>query len=219
MIKKYEQFMILEKFDSNIKKELIDMGITDEKEIKKLVGIAKHGHLAEYFAENGSSFTFGVLNAIFLDALAAKQKNDLRVGVIKMAHRLLPIALAPFFPILAIVGLLLGTSRAFNKVIAPILADPGHDYPAFLRKLVVTTMKVAEGEVSLEDRFSIAFVVSDRLVDALKPDVVHKFSIQLSAKMAIKNKSDVVPEHYIENELKEYLNKEYQIDPKIPVKY
>ena len=36
--------------------------------------------------------------------------------------------------------------------------------------------------------------------------------------MVVKNKSEVVPDHYIENELKEYLNREYQIDPKIPLK-
>jgi len=32
MIKKYKHFLLLEKFDDNIKAELLRMGVTDEKE-------------------------------------------------------------------------------------------------------------------------------------------------------------------------------------------
>jgi hypothetical protein len=34
-IKNYNQFLILEKFDSNIKAELMRLGVTDEAEINK----------------------------------------------------------------------------------------------------------------------------------------------------------------------------------------
>ena len=36
--------------------------------------------------------------------------------------------------------------------------------------------------------------------------------------MAIKEQDEEVPDHYIENELKEYLNREFNIDPEIPLK-
>ena len=69
------------------------------------------------YDENGKKFTFGLLHSIFKDALVAKRKSEIKVGVIKAIHRVVPMALAPFFPILAITGYIFGTSRAFNKII------------------------------------------------------------------------------------------------------
>lgn len=218
-IKNYNQFLILEKFDSNIKAELLRLGVTDEVEINKHLYHAHRGNLAKYLTENGKAFTFGMLNALFKDAREAKLKTEIKVGVIKAVHRFVPMLMAPFFPILAIFGYVLGTSRAFNKVVAPILADPGHDYPDFLKKVINATMRVAEGDLTTEkDRFTRAFVVSDRLVEAIKPEVLQRFSLELSEKMANMDSNMEVPEHYIENELKDYLNRNFEINPEIPLK-
>jgi hypothetical protein len=218
-LKKYDDFLILEKFDSNIKAELIKLGVTDEKEINTYLYHAHRGHLAKYLEENGKVFTFGMLNALFKDARAAKKGTELKVGIIKAVHRIVPMLLAPFFPILAIFGYVLGTSRAFNKVVAPILADPGHDYPDFLKKVIDATMRIAEGDLTTEkDRFTRAFVVSDRLVEAIKPEVLQRFSLELSEKMANMDSNMEVPQHYIENELKDYLNRNFEVNPEIPLK-
>lgn len=218
-IKNYQDFLILEKFDDNIIDELKRLGITDKEEINRYLYHAHRGNLAEYLKHHGKKFTFGMLNALFKDARDAKRKTDLKVGIIKAAHRVLPMALAPFFPIIAIVGYVLGSSRAFNKVIAPILADPGNDYPEFLKKVIDATMRVAEGDLTIpKDRFSRAFVVSDRIVDAIKPEVLQKFSLFLSDKMSLEDPQGEVPDHYIENELKKYLNDHFGIDPEIPTK-
>lgn len=218
-IKSYNNFLILEKFDDNIKLELKRLGVTDKEEINNYLYHAHRGNLAKYLEEIGKKFTFGMLHSLFLDAQDAKKKTDIRVGVVKAIHRVIPMALAPFFPILAIVGYILGTSRAFNKVIAPILADPGVDYPEFLNKLVISTMKIAEGEIiPTKDRFSRAFVVSDNIVGAIKDDVLRDFANYLSDKMSRKNPDEEVPEHYIENQLKRYLNRKFDIDPEIPLK-
>jgi hypothetical protein len=218
-LKKYDDFLILEKFDSNIKAELKRLGVTDEEEINKHLYHAHRGNLAKYLTENGKAFTFGMLNALFKDARAAKKGTELKVGIIKAVHRIVPMLLAPFFPILAIFGYVLGTSRAFNKVVAPILADPGNDYPEFLKKVIDATMRVAEGDLTSEkDRFTRAFVVSDRLVEAIKPEVLQKFSLELSEKMANMDSNLEVPQHYIENELKDYLNRNFEVNPEIPLK-
>jgi hypothetical protein len=218
-IKKYDNFLILEKFDDNIIAELKRLGVTDKVEINKHLYHAHRGNLAKYLKESGKDITFGMLRALFLDAQAAKKRTDLKVGVVKAIHRIVPMALAPFFPILAIFGYILGTSRAFNKVIAPILADPGTDYPEFLSKLITSTMKIAEGElIPTKDRFTRVFVVSDGIIDAIKEDVLREFSIYLANKMSRKNSDEEVPEHYIENELKNYLNTRFDIEPQIPLK-
>lgn len=217
-LKKYNEFLILEKFDDNIKAELLRLGVTDEKEINTHLYHAHRGHLADYLKEKGKIFTFGMLLALFKDAQVAKRRTDIKVGVVKALHRVIPMALAPFFPILAIFGYIFGSSRAFNKIITPILSDPGQEYTGFLKKIIDGSMKVAEGEIPVKDRFTRAFVVSDHLVEAIKPEVLQKFSIQLSEKMAQMNLDTEVPEHYIENELKTYLNENFEVDPQIPLK-
>jgi len=219
MIKRYEDFIILEKFDDNIIAELKRLGVSDEEEINTHLYHAHRGNLSRYLNEKGKKFTFGMLYALFLDAQNAKKRTDLKVGIVKAIHRIVPMTLAPFFPILAIVGYILGTSRAFNKVIAPILADPGSDYPEFLNKLITSTMKIAEGEIiPTKDRFTRAFVLSDNIVDAIKEEVLRDFAIFISNKMSKKNPDEEVPEHYIENQLKQYINTRFDVDPQIPLK-
>lgn len=218
-LKNYDGFLILEKFDDNIIAELRRLGVTDQDEINKHLYHAHRGNLAKYLIENGRQFTFGMLNALFRDARDAKRRTDIKVGVIKAIHRIIPMALAPFFPAIAIAGYILGSSRAFNKVIAPILAEPGNDYPSFLKKVIDASMRVAEGDFTDEkDRFTRSFVVSDRLVEAIKPEVLQKFSLFLSEKMSLENPDSAVPDNYIENELKSYLNEHFGIDPQLPLK-
>ena len=218
-LRNYDSFLILEKFDDNIIAELRRLGVTDQDEINKLLYHAHRGNLAKYLIENGKQFTFGMLNALFHDARDAKRRTDIKVGVIKAIHRIIPMALAPFFPVIAIAGYILGSSRAFNKVIAPILSEPGNDYPSFLKKVIDASMRVAEGDFTDEkDRFTRSFVVSDRLVEAIKPEVLQNFSLFLSDKMSSENPDSTVPDNYIENELKSYLNEHFGIDPQIPLK-
>ncbi len=218
-LNEYNQFLILEKFDKNIIEELKRLGVTDKEEINKHLYHAHRGNLAKYLQEKGKKITFGMLKALFLDAQDAKRRTDLKVGFVKAIHRIVPMALAPFFPILAIVGYILGTSRAFNKIIAPILADPGTDYPNFLNRLVTSTMKIAEGEIiPSKDRFTRAFVVSDGIIDFIKLEVLQEFAIYISEKMSKIDPDLEVPDNYIENQLKRYLNRRYDIDPEIPLK-
>ena len=152
MIGYKDHVMLFEKFDKNIKKELMDMGITDPEELKNQIRIAKKGYLAEYLREKGSKFTFGILDAIFKDALEAKKSTDLKIGAYKMVHRIVPIAMAPFFPILAIIGYILGTTRAINKIWKPLISDPGSDYSGFLKRMIDATMKISEGDIKIKDR-------------------------------------------------------------------
>jgi len=217
-LKKYNHFLILEKFDDNIIAELKRLGVTDKKEINTHLYHAHRGNLSKYLEKNGKKFTFGLLHALFLDAQTAKKRTDLKVGVVKALHRMIPMALAPFFPILAIGGYIFGTSRAFNKIMKPVLEDPTTEYSGFLSKLITTSMKVAEGEIPTKDRFTRAFVVSDRLVEAIKPEVLQVFSVELADRMSKIDPDEVVPEHFVENELKAYLNRNFDVDPQIPLK-
>ncbi len=220
-IKTYEGFIsesILIK-DDNLKAELSKMGVEGE-ELAKQVRLAKRGHLADYLNSKGSEFTFGILRAIFKDAREAKLAMDTKKAFWQSLPRAIPLALAPFFPVLAVVGLVFGTSRLANKFLKPILADIDSDsrYLDFLNTTIQTVMKVPEGEVAVKDRFSRAFVVSDRLIEALKSEVIDDFTRMLSRKMALQPDDAPVPDHYVENELKQYINDRFDVDPEIPLK-
>ncbi len=220
MIKKYNHFLILEKYDKNIKETLIKMGVSDEEELERQISISKQGYLSHYLHEKGDKFTFGILKAIFKDALVAKKRTDLKKGIFTLIPRILPLALVPFFPTLAIIGTIFGTSRAAHKVFNVIFnyLNPSSKYSDFLKKTVDVYMKIPEGNINLKDRFSRAFVVSDGIIDALKPEVINSFTTFICEEMENKSDDIEVPDHYIENELKTYLNNEFNINPQIPLK-
>jgi hypothetical protein len=191
-----------------------------DDEIKTQISLSKRGRLGRYLEERGGAFTFGMLKAIFLDAKEAKLAMDVKKAGWQMIPRALPLLLAPFYPTLAIIGLVFGTSRTFNKILKPLMSriDSDSKYTDFLKSFVEYYMRIPEGEVSVKDRFSRAFVVTDRLIDALKQEVVDAFTKSLIAKMSEEPEDMPVPDHYVENELKKYLNDNFDVDPNIPLK-
>ncbi len=220
MLKKYNEFLILEKYDKNIRTKLIEMGVDDEEELSRQVHYAKHGFLGQYLQQKGEKFTFGILKAIFKDAIRAKKVTNIKRGIYNIIPSVIPVALAPFFPIVAIVGAVFGFSRMFHKVFDPLFnyLNPSSRYSEFLKKMIDIYMMLPEGEVPLKDRFTRAFVVSDRLVEAIKPEVLDQFSSYLSQKMETTSDDTEVPDNFIENELKSWLNENFDIDPEIPLK-
>jgi hypothetical protein len=220
MIQNWNQFLILEKYDRNIRQKIIELGVTDSDELDRQVKLAKSGYLGVYLQEKGDKFTFEILHAIFKDAIRAKKITNIKKGIYNIIPSVVPLALAPWYPILAIVGSIFGASRIFHKIFDPIFnyLNPQSKYTDFLKKMIDTYMIIPEGELPLKDRFTRAFVVSDRLVEAIKPEVLDDFSNYLSIKMSNEDKDSEVPEHYIENELKSYLNNRFDINPNIPLK-
>jgi hypothetical protein len=220
-IKRYNSFInenLLLK-DDHLETQLSKMGIEGD-ELKRQVSLAKRGELGTYLEENGKEFTFGLLAAIFRDAKEAKFGQETKKAFLSAIPRAIPMILAPFFPIMAIVGLVFGSTRLFNRITKPIFQnmDSNSKYVDFLKSFVEVAAKVPEGEVDVKDRFTRAFVVEDRLIDALKPDVVDAFATYLSKKMEAEPDDKVVPDNYIENELKQYLNDNFDVTPEIPLK-
>ena len=219
-INNYNQFLILEKYDQNIRAKLIELGVTDKSELERQVKLSKDGHLGAYLHSKGEQFTFGILRAIFLDAIQAKKRTNLKKGLLTTLPTIIPLSLAPFFPILAIVGTIVGSSRLAHRIFDTVFEylNPQSKYTDFLKKTIDTYMMLPEGTVPLKDRFSRVFVVSDRLIEAIKPEVVDAFTTYISEKMSHEDENKVVPDHYIENELKTYINDKFDVNPEIPLR-
>jgi hypothetical protein len=161
-----------------------------------------------------------MLKAIFKDAKYAKKRTIAKQDVARILPVAIPLALIPFYPVAAVIGTIFGTSRLFNKVFKLVFnyIEPQTQYAEFLKKMVDTYMKIPEGRIELKDRFSRAFAVSDRFIDAIKPEVVDEFTNFLCKKMEKEDDDKAVPDHYIENELKLYINDNFNVSPKIETK-
>jgi len=183
-----------------------------KKEIKK---IGREGHLGEYLRENGQKFTFGVLKIIFEDALAHKKKRLLKKGALKMLHRIIPMALSFFFLPLSIIAFALGFSRALDKIILPVLIDPGKNYNEFLKKMLLNSIKLLEGDYKMfmkKDWFYDAIGIDYNLKHLIKTEEFVKFAHFLADKIENEDPDKELPKKYVQNELKKWIKSEYNID-------
>ena len=183
-------------------------------EYEKVLG--REGKLSQHLREKGKKFTFGMLKYLFNDAIEYKKKREMIKGGYIMFHRLVPMVLSVvYFPV-AIVSYILGASRAFDKVIMPILENPDKKYNDFLVKMVKGAIAISEGEIKhvLEDDwFYNAFVMDDNLIKMVRPEILRTFAVELSYKMEQEPEDKEVPRNYIENEFKMYLNEKFNITP------
>jgi len=220
---KYNTFKVNETEMIGMPSELINLFEKDPKklEVEYEKQLGHKGHLSEYFRQNDRVFTFGVLKNIFKDAVAYKKKREFVKGAYKMVHRAVPMTLAfVSFPIW-LAGNVLGASRALNKILQPILENPENNYNEFLVKLLKGTMAFMEGEIKYvmgDDWYYTAFVMEDDLIKMVRKDVLRLFAIELANKMEQEPDDKPVPHHYIENELKKYLNEKFDISPPMGLK-
>ena len=74
-------------------------------------------------------------------------------------------------------------------------------------------MEVVEGDIPMEDPFSKIFFISDGLMNLMDDENKIKFARHIS-ELAIKMPDDMpVPEFFVENELRNWVNKRFLLDP------
>jgi len=52
----------------------------------------------------------------------------------------------------------------------------------------------------------------------IRPEDNNEFTTFISEKVSQEDENTIVPDHYIENELKTYLNNNFDVSPKIPLR-
>lgn len=217
-----EHNLILEFHTSPKIREIIKNIADDSEEEELLLKKLKKGELSKYLQSKGDKFTFGLLKIIFEEATKWRKKRDLKKGGIKMVHRLIPILTGGLSQVVEFISYILGGSRAFNKMLKPIIQDPGNNYPEFLKKWIMGFMNIMEGDyykpILGKNRFYRAFVISDKTAFMLDKQYLIEFSLYLSERMSKEDDNTEVPHYYIENELKNWLNEKFEIVPKIPLK-
>ena len=168
---------------------------------------------SEKFCNAQGLITFGQLRALVESATNKRLIQHVGEGGFKATLRLLPW----FLPQLAIAGFVASSIRAVNKILRPTLEET-ENYRTWWGKAVLKTFNLSEGELGLSDPLSRVFFISDGLMTMLNDRYKVKFAKYIADIASEKPDDEVVPEFFVENELRHWLNDKFLLDPPLEMK-
>jgi hypothetical protein len=168
---------------------------------------------SEKFCKAQGKITFGQLKAIVDSATKKRIFKHVGEGGVKATIRLLPW----FVPQLFIAGAIAGAVRAANKILSPSLTET-ENYKTFWGKAILKSFKIAEGELNLSDPLTKIFFISDGLMTLLDDKYKVKFAKHIADIADSKSDSEEVPEYFVENELRQWINEKFLLNPPLPPK-
>ena len=168
---------------------------------------------SEKFCSAQGEITFGQLKALVESSTNKRLLKHVGEGGFKATIRLLPW----FLPQLAIAGFVASSIRAVNKILRPTLEETDN-YKTWWGKVVLKSFNLSEGELGLTDPFSRVFFISDGLMTMLNDRYKVKFARYIAEIASEKPDDEPVPEFFVENELRHWLNDKFLLDPPLQSK-
>ena len=168
---------------------------------------------SEKFCKAQGPITFGQLKAIVEAAMSKRVRLHIGEGGYKAFLRLLPW----FFPQVAVAGFIGASIRAANKILKPALTETTN-YKTWWGKTILRLFDVAEGELNPSDPFSKIFFISDGLMRMLDEENKVKFARYISQLASEQPNDEPVPEYFVENELRNWVNQRFLLDPPLEPK-
>ena len=168
---------------------------------------------AEKFCSAQGKITFGQLKAIVESATKKRLYKHIGEGGFKATLRLLPW----FIPQLAVAGFVTSSVRAINKILKPALTETD-TYKTWWGKAVLKAFNLSEGELNLDDPLFDAFFISDGLMTMLEDKYKIKFARHIAELASTMSDNQEVPEFFIENELRSWINDKFLLDPPLKPK-
>jgi len=193
-----------EKFSDN---QLNEVEIQPSEKAKKSICDSQK------FCSAQGPITFGQLKAIVEAAMSKRIKLHIGEGGYKAFLRLLPW----FIPQVAVAGFIGAAVRAANKILKPALTETT-SYKTWWGKTILRIFHIAEGELNPVDPFSKIFFVSDGLLRMLDEENKVKFARYISQVASEKPDDEMVPEYFVENELRKWVNERFLLDPPLDPK-
>ncbi len=186
--------------------------IINENEIHTEKTLLKNICDSEKFCSSQGKITFGQLKAMVDSATNKKLFQHMGEGGFKATIRLLPW----FLPQLAIAGFTGSVIRAINKILKPTLSET-RNYKTWWGKVVMKMFDFTEGELNLNDPLTKVFFISDGLMSLMDEKYKIKFARHISELATEMPDNQEVPEFFVENELRFWINSKFLLDP--PLKY
>lgn len=194
--------------------------IVSESQLQKIIEDVEPSKTAvknicdsEKFCKAQGKITFGQLKALVESATKKRIFKHVGEGGVKATIRLLPW----FVPQLFIAGTIAGAVRAVNKILSPSLIET-ENYKTFWGKAILKSFKIAEGDINLSDPLTKIFFISDGLMTMLDDKYKVKFAKHIANLADSKSDSEEVPEYFVENELRIWVNNKFLLNPALPPK-
>jgi len=199
--------------------------VNDEEEVENIKTIPSKGIVSpssivvnnvcerEKFCNAQGKITFGQLAGLIKASKNKKIRNEVGEGVYKSLIRLLPW----FIPQIAIASFIGSGLRAANKIIKPAL-ETTTGYKSWWGKTIMNLLSYAEGELPITDPLSKIFFISDGLLELMSEKHKIKFARYIAELASSKEDSDIVPDYFVENELRKWINQKFLIDPPLKLK-
>jgi hypothetical protein len=168
---------------------------------------------SEKFCKAQGKITFGQLKGLVDSATKKRIFYHLGEGGYKATLRLLPW----FIPQLLLAGAAASIARAVNKIIRPALEDT-ESYKTWWGKAIIKSFDVVEGEIGIHDPLSRIFFISDGLITMMSDKYKIQFARYISEIASQMPDDEVVPEFFVENELRGWINEKFLLDPPLPPK-
>ena len=162
--------------------------------------------------------TFGQLKALVNEATKKRIAGDMGRGVFKTLWRIIPF----FIPQVLLAAVGITVTRAINKIVTPALKDT-RGYKSWWGKAVLKAMDVAEGDyipdVAIgDDPLSKIFFISDGLFQMIRDKYKLKFARYVSDIASNKPDDEVVPDWFVDNLLRDYLNQKFLLNPPLQLR-
>jgi len=187
--------------------------VTLKEEIEPSSSAVKNICDAKKFCEAQGKITFGQLRELVENAKTDRLYFHVGEGGYKATLRILPW----FFPQLAIAGFTGSILRAFNKIFRPTLEET-KGYKTWWGKTIMKIFDLVEGELGITDPLSRIFFISDGLMTMLDDKLKVKFARYIADIASEKPDDEEVPEFFVENELRYWLNEKFLLDPPLSPK-
>lgn len=165
------------------------------------------------FCSAQGKITFGQLRELVETATSERLFKNVSEGSFKAMIRLVPW----FLPQLSLAGFVGSGIRALNKIFRPTITET-ESYRTWWGKAVMKAFDLVEGELSFADPFSRIFFISDGLMTMLDDRYKLKFAKYVSDVASLEPDDKEVPEYFVENELRKWLNEKFLLDPPLPPK-
>lgn len=185
----------------------------NEVEIEPSERVVKSICDSQKFCKAQGPITFGQLKGIVEAAMSNRIKLHVGEGGYKAFLRLLPW----FIPQVAVAGFIGAAIRAANKILKPALTETTN-YKTWWGKTILRLFNVAEGELNPSDPFSKIFFISDGLMRMLDEENKVKFARYISQLASEQPNDEPVPEYFVENELRHWVNERFLLDPPLEPK-
>ncbi len=213
-VKNYKKESIDKNIVKNILKEYVGIKRLNEtdvssKNVSPSSKVIKSICDVKNYCDAQGPITFGQLREIVKVAKNKRLGYHIGEGGFKAFIRLLPW----FIPQIAIAGMIGSGMRAFNKILKPTLKETP-TYKSWWSKTIIKLFGYAEGDIfSAGDPLSKIFFISDGLMNLMNEENKLKFAFHIADIAEGKEDSEPVPEFFVENELRSWINQRFLLDP------